>query len=197
MAIGRRNARCRGVNGQNSRDDRGVGMQDLEDPARPMGPDALLKSIGKKQRHRMGYEAGVSMLAKTVTAVDFVRCADPMPTLGSVTAILMKPPDAAAAAGEGSGGEEEETAAGSGGRAMKLDGEDALALILEHPETDAEVKELCKDVQVLGRSEFKQLLRWRMKMRKALEREEKARAAAAAEEVRAGHAVHAQIFVCG
>lgn len=39
-------------------------------------------------------------------------------------------------------------------------------------------------MQVLGRSEFKQLLRWRMKMRKVLERVEKERAKAAAEEVR-------------
>lgn len=162
-----------------------------------MGPDALLKSIGKKHRHRMGYEAGVSMLAKTVTAVAFVRCADPMPTLGSVTAILMKPPDPATdatGAGKGSDGEEEEEAAAVG--AAKLGGEEAHALILDHPETDAEVRELCKDVQVLGRSEFKQLIRWRMKMRKALEREEKARAAAAAEEVRAVRAVRAVTHAC-
>lgn len=40
--------------------------------------------------------------------------------------------------------------------------------IRSHPSTDAEIQTLCKDLQVLGRSEFKQLLRWRMTLRKAL-----------------------------
>lgn len=171
-------------------------VQDLEDPNRKMGPDALLKSIGKKQRHRTGYEAGASMLAKTVTAAHFVRCADPMPTLGSVTAILLQPPDPAAAAAAAEDVEEEEGADGAADAAAKLSGEEATALILEHPETDKEVRELCKDVQVLGRSEFKQLLRWRLKMRKAVDQAEKERARAAAAEVRAGLVLRAGVLLC-
>lgn len=124
-------------------------MQDLEGPEQPMGPDALLKSIGKKHRHRSGYEAGVSMLAKTVSALEFVRSADPMPTLGSVTSILLTPPVADAAADEEDGGEsDEEEGDGKKGKKVQLGGEEATELILEQKETDAEVKELCKDVQV-------------------------------------------------
>lgn len=154
-------------------------MQDLEDPARPMGPDALLKSIGKKQRHRTGYEAGASMIARTVTAAEFVRSADPMPTLASVRAILMQVPDAEASDGEAAEGEGE----GEGDATARLSAEEATAMIVEHAETDTEVRALCADVQVLGRSEFKHLLRWRMKMRKALERMEKERAQGAPAEV--------------
>lgn len=34
------------------------------------------------------------------------------------------------------------------------------AFVRSHPATTAEVKALCGDLQVLGRSEFKQLLKW-------------------------------------
>lgn len=53
---------------------------------------------------------------------------------------------------------------------------EALKFVLKHKESIQEVKALCGDLQVLGRSEFKQLLRWRMKIRKDLEAAEKTRA---------------------
>ena len=37
--------------------------------------------------------------------------------------------------------------------------------IRTHAATTAEVRALCADLQVLGRSEFKQLLRWRLRVR--------------------------------
>jgi hypothetical protein len=40
--------------------------------------------------------------------------------------------------------------------------------VREHPSTTAEVCALCADLRVLGRSEFKQLLRWRLKVRGSL-----------------------------
>ena len=36
----------------------------------------------------------------------------------------------------------------------------AAAAIRDHPATTAEIRELCGDLQVLGRSEFKALLKW-------------------------------------
>lgn len=42
------------------------------------------------------------------------------------------------------------------------------AAIRSHAATDSEVAALCRDLQVLGRSEFKQLLRWRLTLRKDL-----------------------------
>lgn len=56
-----------------------------------MGPDALLKKIGKKHRHRTGYETGTSLLHKTVSAVAFVRCQDPMPILANTSSIVLDP----------------------------------------------------------------------------------------------------------
>jgi AdoMet-dependent rRNA methyltransferase SPB1 len=34
------------------------------------------------------------------------------------------------------------------------------AFVRGHPATSAEIRALCADLQVLGRSEFKQLLKW-------------------------------------
>ncbi|KAI5056953.1 hypothetical protein GOP47_0028771 [Adiantum capillus-veneris] len=44
----------------------------------------------------------------------------------------------------------------------------ACALIRDHPLTTDEVKLLCEDLRVLGKQEFKQLLKWRLNVRKAL-----------------------------
>ncbi|KFD52697.1 hypothetical protein M513_06353 [Trichuris suis] len=42
------------------------------------------------------------------------------------------------------------------------------ARLLAHPDTDDEVKTLCKDVKVLGRKEIRQLMKWRRQMRQHL-----------------------------
>ena len=54
------------------------------------------------------------------------------------------------------------------------------ALIAKHPGTSAEVAVLCKDLQVLGRSEFKQLLKWRLAVKRDLAKEMARLAAGAA-----------------
>jgi AdoMet-dependent rRNA methyltransferase SPB1 len=51
---------------------------------------------------------------------------------------------------------------------QQLDFPALAAAIASHPATDAEIKALCSDLQVLGRSEFKALLRWRLALRKDL-----------------------------
>ena len=55
-----------------------------------------------------------------------------------------------------------------------------------HEATSAEVKTLCKDLQVLGRSEFKLLLKWRLLVKKDLQRAAAAAAKAAAAEAGEG-----------
>ena len=40
------------------------------------------------------------------------------------------------------------------------DPKDAAETVVLHPATNAEVQALCEDLQVLGRSEFKALLKW-------------------------------------
>jgi hypothetical protein len=51
---------------------------------------------------------------------------------------------------------------------LQLDFPALAGAIASHAATDNEVKALCKDLQVLGRSEFKALLRWRLALRKDL-----------------------------
>jgi AdoMet-dependent rRNA methyltransferase SPB1 len=56
--------------------------------------------------------------------------------------------------------------------------------VRKHAATTTEIRHLCTDLQVLGRSEFKQLLRWRMKVRgDILKGEASIRKASAADEV--------------
>lgn len=43
---------------------------------------------------------------------------------------------------------------------------DASLQIRKHPSTNEEIRSLCTDLQVLGRSEFKSLLKWRLALRK-------------------------------
>ncbi len=50
-----------------------------------------------------------------------------------------------------------------GPAAVVASGEGGLATaaaVAAHPATTAEIRALCADLQVLGRSEFKQLLKW-------------------------------------
>ena len=61
--------------------------------------------------------------------------------------------------------------------------EDAAELaryVRAHAATTAEVLVLCRDLQVLGRSEFKALLKWRLLVKKDLQREAAAKAKEAA-----------------
>lgn len=62
------------------------------------------------------------------------------------------------------------------------DPSELASFVRSHTATDAEVRLLCKDLQVLGRSEFKQLLKWRLLVKKDLQREAAAAAKAKAEE---------------
>jgi len=45
-----------------------------------------------------------------------------------------------------------------------------IDFIKKHPSTTDEIKILCEDLQVLGRTEFKQILKWRMSVKKELEK---------------------------
>lgn len=79
------------------------------------------------------------------------------------------------------------TPAGAGGgdddeQQQQLDWAALAAAIRDHPSTDAEVTALCGDLQVLGRSEFKQLLRWRLGLRREL----KAQLGLSSDEAKAG-----------
>lgn len=91
-----------------------------------------------KKRKREGYEEGDYTQFKSVPASEFVQTADPIAVLGSSNEFtFVQPPD----------------------------GDVALAALNRLPETTPEIRTCCQDLKVLGRKEFKLLLRWRLKVR--------------------------------
>ena len=106
-----------------------------------MGPDALLKQKIKQKRFREGYEEGLSTMHKPSSAAAFILSDAPVEMLGQFSQFVLEGPTAEAFPGA-------ELAP------------DFAAFVEEHPATVAEIKALCLDLQVLGRSEFKQLLKW-------------------------------------
>ena len=66
------------------------GAQDVSEPAKSLGPDALLKSKVKQLRHREGYEDGLSTTHKGLAALAFVRADNPIEVLGSCTRLVLE-----------------------------------------------------------------------------------------------------------
>jgi AdoMet-dependent rRNA methyltransferase SPB1 len=125
------------------------------------GPDALLRAKDKQRRFREGYEEGISTTFKEIAVEAFVKEDSPVEVLGKYTKISFK---IGAAAGDGSGDEELEV---------------IREVVATHKATTSEIKSLCEDLQVLGRSEFKQLLRWRLAVKKEADKVLKERRKAA------------------
>ena len=92
----------------------------------------------KKKRKREGYEEGDYIQFKQATASQFVQTTDPIAMLGSLNQLTFEHKD---------------------------NGDIALAALDRLPETTDEVRQCCADLKVLGRKEFKILLRWRLKAR--------------------------------
>lgn len=92
----------------------------------------------KKKRKREGYEEGDYIQFKEATASGFIQTTDPIAMLGTLNKLsFMQPPN----------------------------GDIALAALDKLPETTKEVRDCCQDLKVLGRKEFRVLLRWRLKAR--------------------------------
>lgn len=105
--------------------------QEVEEAAKPMGPAALLRTLGKKTRHRSGYDDGATLLGKAVPALEFVMAKDPMPLLAAATALEF---GAAEAGGGVPGGETE----GVEAEGVEAKGERA-GVVAAHPATTSEV----------------------------------------------------------
>ena len=99
----------------------------------------------KQKKHRGGYEEGIVTFEKRLPAVHFVLSDKPVERLGMHTSFELK----------------------GCADAMDDPGDaDAQRVIEAHKATDAEVRALCEDLRVLGKAEFKALLKWRLKVRK-------------------------------
>lgn len=91
-----------------------------------------------KKRKRDGYEEGDYILYKETTASEFVQTTDPIAILAQYNKLTFDQPP---------------------------NGDVALAALDKLPETTQEVRTCCADLKVLGRRDFKILLKWRLKVR--------------------------------
>ncbi|KAI4118645.1 MAG: hypothetical protein LQ345_001350, partial [Seirophora villosa] len=92
----------------------------------------------KKKRKREGYEEGDYTQFRQAAASEFIQSNDPIAMLGSFNRLHF---------------------ASSGNDDI------ALAALVQLPETTGDIKLCCEDLKVLGRKEFRMLLRWRLKAR--------------------------------
>ncbi|OAQ85333.1 AdoMet-dependent rRNA methyltransferase spb-1 [Purpureocillium lilacinum] len=91
-----------------------------------------------KKRKRDGYEEGDYTQFKEVPASEFIQTTDPIAILGSSNKLTFEQPK---------------------------NGDVALAALDKLPETTPEIRTCCADLKVLGRKDFKLLLKWRLRVR--------------------------------
>lgn len=92
----------------------------------------------KKKRKRDGYEEGDYTQYKEAPASDFIQTTDPIAMLGNLNRLVFEQPS---------------------------NGDIALSALNRLPDTTTEIRDCCADLKVLGRKEFRLLLRWRLKVR--------------------------------
>jgi AdoMet-dependent rRNA methyltransferase SPB1 len=92
----------------------------------------------KKKRKRDGYEEGDYTQFKEASASEFIQTTDPIDMLGSLNRLSFE---------------------------QQPNGDIAVATLDKLPETTTEMRDCCADLKVLGRKEFRTLLRWRLKVR--------------------------------
>lgn len=92
----------------------------------------------KKKRHREGYEDGANILFKKLDVIEYINSDKFADLLAESNCISFDSSD------------------------------ETVKTILNDFETTEEIKTCCEDLKVLGRREFKLLLKWRLKMRKLL-----------------------------
>ncbi|KAF1972548.1 hypothetical protein BU23DRAFT_534855 [Bimuria novae-zelandiae CBS 107.79] len=91
-----------------------------------------------KKRKREGYEEGDYTQFKEAPVSEFIQTKDPIDMLGTLNKLSFQQPP---------------------------NGDVAIATIDKLPKTTPEIRKCCEDLKVLGRADFKRLLRWRLKVR--------------------------------
>ena len=109
---------------------------ELSDPA--PNNEAKVFNPEKKKRKRQGYEEGDYTQFREGLASEFIQTTDPIAMLGTLNRLSFEQP---------------------------ANGDIALATLDKLPETTQEIKDCCGDLKVLGRKEFRLLLRWRLRAR--------------------------------
>ncbi|KAK7735667.1 AdoMet-dependent rRNA methyltransferase spb1 [Cytospora paraplurivora] len=111
-------------------------FEDLAAPA--ANNEAKVYNPEIKKRKRGGYEEGDWTQFKELPASEFIQTTDPIAILGSINRLHFD---------------------------QAKNGDVALAALGKLPETTDEIKRCCEDLKVLGKKEFKMLLKWRLKVR--------------------------------
>ncbi|KAG0633560.1 AdoMet-dependent rRNA methyltransferas-like protein spb1 [Tuber brumale] len=91
-----------------------------------------------KKRKRDGYEEGDYLQFKEAPVNEFIETTDPIQMLGSLNRLSFE---------------------------ERKGGDLAIAAISKMPETTKEIRYCCEDLRVLGKKEFRALLRWRLSVR--------------------------------
>jgi len=111
-------------------------FEDLADPT--PNNEAKVYNPEVKKRKRDGYEEGDYIQFKEISASEFIQTVDPIAILGQYNKLSFEQPK---------------------------NGDVALAALDKLSETTQEIRNCCADLKVLGRKEFKLLLKWRLKVR--------------------------------
>ena len=109
---------------------------ELSDPT--PNNEAKVFNPEKKKRKREGYEEGDYTQFKEAPASEFIQTTDPIAILGSLNRLTFE---------------------------QQENSDIALVALNKLPETTDEIKQCCMDLKVLGRKDFRMLLRWRLKTR--------------------------------
>lgn len=109
---------------------------ELQDPT--PNNEAKVFNPEKKKRRREGYEEGDWTQHKVVPVSEFIHTTDPIAILGTANQLSFE---------------------------QSSNGDLALATLDRLPETTQEIRQCCADLKVLGKKEFRTLLRWRLKIR--------------------------------
>lgn len=100
--------------------------------------EAKVYNPESKKRKREGYEEGDWTQYKEIPVSEFVQSTDPIAILGTTNRLVFQ---------------------------QHGNGDVALAALDKLPETTPEIRQCCEDLKVLGRRDFKLLLKWRLKVR--------------------------------
>ncbi|KAF7720302.1 AdoMet-dependent rRNA methyltransferase spb1 [Penicillium ucsense] len=109
---------------------------ELSDPT--PNHEAKVFNPEKKKRKREGYEEGDYTQHKEIPVTEFINTTDPIAILGGYNKLSFQQP---------------------------IGGDLAMSTLERLEETTDEIRTCCEDLKILGKKEFRNLLRWRLKVR--------------------------------
>ncbi|KAJ5636163.1 AdoMet-dependent rRNA methyltransferase spb1 [Penicillium longicatenatum] len=109
---------------------------ELSDPT--PNNEAKVFNPEKKKRRREGYEEGDYTQFKEIPVTDFINTTDPIAILGTYNKLSFTEP---------------------------IGGDIAMTTVNRLEETTDEIRKCCEDLKILGKKEFRNLLKWRLKLR--------------------------------